>query len=287
MVALRPTGSAEEELTPGGPLDHERYVRNIDIEGVGQAGQQKLLDSSVLVVGAGGLGSAALPYLAAAGVGRIGIVDGDVVELTNMQRQVLHVDLGRNKAQSAAERLRALNPDVLVQEFPGMLTPSEARELFSQYDLVLDCTDTFAAKFLISDAAREADVPLVWATAVAMQGQCSVFGVPDGHGDKLWLRDLIPEEPPRETYKMATEAGVLGAMVGQMGTLQATEAIKLLIGLGEPLVGRIAVLDARAGRWHELPLRRAKHDEGAAAPSAPLPQKPHTQEAGPEDNGPH
>lgn len=233
--------------------------------GLGTSGQRTLLTSSVLVVGAGGLGSAALPYLAGAGVGRIGIVDGDRVELTNMQRQVLHVDLGRNKAESAAERLRALNPEIVVEEFPEFLTLPRAVDLFGQYDLVLDCTDTFGAKFLISDAAEVADVPLVWATAVAMQGQCSIFGVADSEGSKLFLRDLIPVEPPRETYQMATEVGVLGAMVGQIGALQATEAIKLLTGLGEPLVGRVMVLDALSSNWHILPLRKAPTAGGAAS----------------------
>lgn len=234
----------------------ERYARNISVAGIGVAGQRRLLDSSVLVVGAGGLGSAALPYLAGAGIGRIGIVDGDVVELVNMQRQVIHVELGRNKAQSAAERVRALNPEVVVEVFPEFLTLPRAVELFAKYDLILDCTDTFGAKFLVSEAAQSAGVPLVWATAVGMQGQCSIFGVPDSYGNKLFLRDLVPQEPPRDTYQMATEIGVLGAMVGQIGALQATEAVKLLTGIGEPLVGRVMVLDAGQAQWHMLPLRK-------------------------------
>ncbi|MGJ6980506.1 HesA/MoeB/ThiF family protein [Aestuariimicrobium soli] len=240
------------------PEQQERYVRNTSVVGLGEAGQLRLLASSVLVIGAGGLGSAALPYLAAAGVGRIGIVDGDVVELKNMQRQVLHTELGRNKADSAAERLQLLNPDVTVEVVPDYLTADEAPELFRGYDLVMDCCDTFAAKFLISDACREAGRPLVWATAVGMQGQCSVFGVPDAHGDRLWLRDLIPVEPDPDDYPRATEIGVLGAMVGQVGSLQATEAVKLLAGFGEPLVGRVMVLDALRGRWSVLPLRAAR-----------------------------
>ncbi len=234
-----------------------RYARNISLDGVGEKGQEKLLSSSILVIGAGGLGSAALPYLAGAGVGKIGIVDGDDVELTNMQRQVLHTDIGRNKAESAAERVLALNPELTVVTYPYMLTAEDARELFQQYDLVLDCTDTFAAKFLLSDASEATGVPLVWATAVGMQGQCSVFGVPDQYGEPLYLRDLIPEEPPRHTYQMATEMGVLGAMVGQIGALQATEALKLLLGMGSPLVGQVMVLDALEPSWSLLPLRTA------------------------------
>ena len=236
----------------------QRYVRNIDIVGMGVAGQERLLASSVLVIGAGGLGSAALPYLAAAGVGRIAIVDGDHVELKNMQRQVLHTELGRNKAESGAERLRALNPDVTVEVISEYLTAERARELFVGYDLVLDCTDTFGAKFMLSDAAEAVGARLIWASAVGMQGQCSVFGVPDAHGDRLYLRDLIPVEPADGDYPKATDIGVLGAMVGQVGAMQATEAIKLLAGVGRGLVGRVALLDAAAGRWAELPLRRAR-----------------------------
>ena len=250
MVAVPVTGLSAEQ--------RERYVRNLDIVGMGEAGQLRLLASSVLVIGAGGLGSAALPYLAAAGVGRIGVVDGDAVELKNMQRQVLHTDIGRNKAESGGERLRALNPDVAVEVFPEYLTPERARELFAGYDLVLDCTDTFGAKFMLSDAAEAVGARLVWASAVGMQGQCSVFGVPDADGNRLYLRDLIPDEPADGHYPKATDIGVLGAMVGQIGALEAVEAIKLLAGFGTPLVGRVAVLDARTSRWSELPLRRAR-----------------------------
>ena len=233
-----------------------RYRRNIDVVGMGERGQERLLASSVAVVGAGGLGSAALPYLAAAGIGRIVVVDGDVVELGNMQRQVMHTELGRNKADSGRQRLLALNPDVTVEAVPEYLTADRARDLFAEADLVLDCTDSFAAKFLISDASEAVGAPLVWASAVGMQGQCSVFGLPDQAGDRLYLRDLIPQEPRAGEYPQATGIGVLGAMVGQIGTLQATEAIKVLAGFGQPLIGRVAVLDAASWRWSELPLRK-------------------------------
>lgn len=243
-------------ITALSPGEQVRYERNIDVPGMGEVGQSRLLASSILVIGAGGLGSAALPYLAAAGVGRITVVDGDVVEESNLQRQVLHTELGRNKAESAAERLRALNPHIEVVASGEFLTAEQAVTLFADYDLILDCTDTFEAKFLIADAAVAADKPLVWASAVGMQGQCSVFGIPDADGNKLTLRDLIPEEPA--SYPKATEIGVLGAMVGQIGTLQATEAIKLLAGFGEPLVGRVFILDAASGRWDLIPLRHAQ-----------------------------
>jgi molybdopterin/thiamine biosynthesis adenylyltransferase len=241
---------------PLSPAQRQRYRRNIDVVGLGEAGQERLLGSQVLVIGAGGLGSAALPYLAAAGVGRIDIVDGDVVELSNMQRQVLHTDLGRNKAESAAERLRLLNPEVRVRPLTHFLDRARAEELFPDYDLVLDCTDNFGAKFMISDAAAAVGSALVWASAVGMQGQCSVFGVPDDAGTRLYLRDLIVTEPDVGDYPLATDIGVLGAMVGQIGALQATEAIKLLAGFGTSLVGRVLVLDAARARWSELPLRR-------------------------------
>jgi len=240
------------------PAQVQRYQRNIDVAGIGVEGQERLLGSSVLVIGAGGLGSAALPYLAAAGVGRIGIIDGDAVELTNMQRQVLHTDLGRNKAESAAERLGLLNPDVQVEIDTTYLTRARAKALFPRYDLVLDCTDTFDAKFMIADAAAAVDAPLVWASAVGMQGQCSVFGVPDADGIRLTLRDVIASEPSPQDYPRAVNVGVLGAMVGQIGALQATEALKILAGFGEPLVGRVMVLDAARGRWSVLPLRAAR-----------------------------
>lgn len=238
-------------------LQRVRYRRNIDVLGMGESGQERLLASTVAVVGAGGLGSAALPYLAAAGVGSITIIDGDVVELGNMQRQVLHSQLGRNKAESAAERLRQLNPDIRVDCLPEFLTAARAETLFVQADLVLDCTDSFGAKFLISDAAQRVGARLVWAAAVGMQGQCSVFGVRGADGTVLYLRDLIPTEPDVGDYPMATDIGVLGAMVGQVGALQATEAIKVLAGFGDPLVGRVLVLDAAQARWAEVPLRVA------------------------------
>lgn len=236
----------------------ERYRRNIDVPGLGETGQERLLASRVLVVGAGGLGSAALPYLVAAGVGNIGIVDGDVVELINLQRQVLHREIGRNKAESAVAQLSGLNPDVTLTAFPKYLDFDRAVELFADYDLILDCVDRFGAKFMISDAAQAAGKPLVWATAVSMQGQCSVFGVEDEHGDKLYLRDLHPDEPAAGSHPQADAVGILGANVAQAGTLQAGEAIKLLAGFGKLLVGKVWVLDSRNNRYSVLPLRKAK-----------------------------
>ncbi len=234
----------------------QRYRRNLDVIGLGEAGQRKLREARVLVVGAGGLGSPVLSYLTAAGVGTIGIADGDVVEVMNLQRQVIHTQgwVGRNKAESAAARLAELNSDVTVEVFPDMVTAQSAPELFARYDLVLDCCDTFGAKFMVSDAAVRARRRLIWGAAVGMQGQVSIFGVPDDHGRTWSLRDLFPAEPPPEAYPRAVAVGVLGAMVGQVGSLMATEAIKLIAGFGRPLVGRLWIMDAAAGRWDVVAL---------------------------------
>lgn len=235
----------------------DRYRRNIDIPGLGEAGQSKLLTARVLVVGAGGLGSAALPYLAAAGVGQITVADGDVVEEMNLQRQVLHSEIGENKATSAAARLTALNPNIEIIAISEMLDAKSAPKLMAEHDIVVDCCDSFGAKYLLSDAAQATATPLVWAAAVSMQGQCSVFGVPTSSGNPLWLRDLFPVEPDPELYPLAKNVGVLGAMVGQLGALEACETIKLITGLGEPLVGRVMILDAAAGRWDVVEVENA------------------------------
>lgn len=245
LAALGPELTAEQVV---------RYRRNIDVVGLGEEGQRRLLGARVLVIGAGGLGSAVLPYLAAAGVGVIGVADGDVVEVANLQRQVLHdtAGVGVNKALSAAARLTALNPDVEVRAFPEMMTGAVMATLARDYDLVMDCCDTFAAKLMLADATARAAVPIVWGAAVGMQGQVSVFGLPGRDGRVLGLRDLFAEEPSPGSYPLATEVGVLGAMVGQVGSVMATEAIKLLAGFGDPLVGRLLILDAARGRWDVL-----------------------------------
>ena len=249
------TSTASGSLTAA---QRERYRRNIDVVGLGEAGQRRLLDATVLVVGAGGLGSPVITYLAAAGVGRLVIADGDVVETANLQRQVIHSGglIGVNKAVSAAARVADLNPDVHVHVVPEMATVESLARLLSTVDLAVDCCDTYAAKFMVSDACASAGAPLVWGTAVGMQGQVSVFGVPtDDDGPAVWLRDLFPHEPEPGSYPLATEIGVLGAMVSQVGSVMATEAIKLLAGFGRPLVGRLLLIDAAAGRWDLLPVR--------------------------------
>lgn len=250
-MTLPPLAALSPELTAD---QRVRYRRNIDVVGLGEDGQRRLLGARVLVIGAGGLGSAVLPYLAAAGVGLIGIADGDVVEVANLQRQVLHdtPGVGTNKAVSAAARLTALNPDVSVRVFPQMMTAAAVEDLAPGYDVVLDCCDTFAAKLMLADATERAGVPIVWGAAVGMQGQVSVFGLPGEDRRVLRLRHLFAEEPSPGSYPLAVEIGVLGAMVGQVGSLMATETIKLLAGFGESLVGRLWILDAARGRWDVL-----------------------------------
>lgn len=253
---LRPSSP----VSPDGPgsAPDLRYRRNIDVPGLGEVGQARLRAARVLVVGAGGLGSPVLVYLAAAGIGTLGIADGDVVEVSNLQRQVIHPEaaVGTNKAASAARRLADLNSEVAFEVIEEMVRAETAVGLFARYDLVLDCCDTFAAKLMLADAAQAAGVPLVWGSAVSMQGQVSVFGVPDETGRRWTLRDLVPVEPERGTYPLAVDVGVLGAMVGQVGSVMATEAIKLLAGFGQPLAGRVLILDAAAGRWDVVALGR-------------------------------
>lgn len=248
------TTDAPDSLTAA---QQERYRRNIDVVGLGEAGQLRLLRATVLVVGAGGLGSPVITYLAAAGVGRLVIADGDVVETANLQRQVIHSGdlVGVNKAVSAAARVAELNPDVEVQVVPQMVTADSLAQLVPTVDLTVDCCDTYAAKFMVSDSCAAAGAPLVWGTAVGMQGQVSVFGVATDEGRAVWLRDLFPAEPEPGSYPLATEIGVLGAMVSQVGSVMATEAIKFLAGFGRPLAGRLLLLDAAAGRWDLLPVR--------------------------------
>ncbi len=224
----------------------DRYARHIILPQVGASGQARLLESSVLVVGAGGLGSPALLYLAAAGVGRLGVADYDRVELTNLHRQILHgtPDVGRTKTESAAERLTAINPEVTLELFPERLESDNALELVSGFDLIVDGSDNFPTRYLLNDAAVLSGVPLVYGAISQFEGQLSVF-----HADRdgtlgPCYRCLFPEPPPPGTVPSCAEAGVFGVLPGIIGSLMASEAIKLLLGIGEPLVGRLLHLDA-------------------------------------------
>lgn len=225
-----------------------RDVRTAAIDGIGEPGMRALHEARVLVVGAGGLGSPALAYLAAAGVGTLGVSDGDVIEPSNLQRQVLHGPsrLGMIKSASAAQTLAYLNPDVTVVPEPHV-TAETGPGMFSRYDLVIDATDSFASKYLIDDVGAAAGATRVWGTIVGLTYQVSVFDA------GIRLRDLYPVEPAAGTTPASTEVGVLGAAVGQAGSCLATEAIKLITGVGEPLRGRVLIADTRAGRWDVVP----------------------------------
>lgn len=226
------------------PDQLERYKRHLLLDGVGVEGQAKLLGASVLLIGAGGLGAPAALYLAAAGVGRIGLVDFDRVDASNLQRQVLYTtaDVGAPKVEAAAARMTALNPDVDVRQHPAKLDASNAREILADYDVVLDGTDTFPSRYLTSDLCVWLKKPLVYGSVMRFEGQVSVFDA--RHGP--CYRCLFPEPPPPELAPNCAEAGVLGVLPGVIGLLQATEVLKLLLGAGEPLIGRLLVYDALA-----------------------------------------
>lgn len=242
-----------------------RYSRNILIREIGAEGQETLLASSALVVGAGGLGSPALLYLAAAGVGRIGIVDGDRVDPSNLNRQVVHREsaVGRRKVDSAGEALRALRSDLLAEPHGEALTAENALDLFERYDVVLDGSDNFPTKYLCSDASVVSGVPLVHAGVLRFAGQMTT--VVPGRGP--CLRCLIPEVPPRRDAPTCSEAGILGAAAGVLGSWQAVEAIKILTGAGEPLAGRLLTVDTLSGTASVV--RFAPDPECPACGSAP------------------
>jgi adenylyltransferase/sulfurtransferase len=230
-----------------------RYSRHLLVPEVGLAGQERLARARVLVVGAGGLGSPVLQYLAAAGVGRLGIVDDDDVDLTNLQRQVIfdQTDIGRSKALAAADRVRALNAEIAVDAYPVRLDASNARDVVRAYDVVADCTDSFGARYLLSDAARLEGRTDVYASIFRFDGQVSVF-TPDGP----CYRCLFPEPPPEGSVPSCAEGGVLGVLAGIVGTLQAAEVLKVLLGIGSPLVGRLLLVDALGAHTREIAFAR-------------------------------
>jgi len=219
----------------------ERYARHLALPEVGPEGQRLLTDASILVVGAGGLGSPALLYLAAAGIGRIGIIDDDSVSLSNLQRQVLHgtTDIGEAKVVSAARRLGDLNPEITVEAHEKRLGVGNALELIGSYDLVIDGSDNFATRYLIGDACEILGKPWVFGSIHRFEGQVTTFNLDGGPN----YRDLFPKAPPAELAPNCAEAGVLGVLPGIVGSIQATEAIKIILGVGEPLSGRLLVID--------------------------------------------
>jgi len=257
-------------VEPAGELTRDevaRYSRHLIIPDVGAVGQQRLKNARVLVIGAGGLGAPTLLYLAAAGVGTLGIVDDDVVEESNLQRQVIHgvSDIGRAKAESARDSIAEVNPLVRVQLHQVRLGPANAVELFSQYDLILDGTDNFATRYLVNDAAALAHKPYVWGSIFRFEGQVSVFWEdapdgPDGAKQGLNYRDLYPEPPPPGLVPSCAEGGVLGVLCASIGSVMGTEAIKLITGIGEPLLGRLMIYDALAMSYRTIAIRK---DPGA------------------------
>ena len=235
----------------------QRYSRHLLIPEVGAECQAQLLSSKALFIGAGGLGSPALLYLAAAGVGTIGIVDFDVVDLSNLQRQIVHTNdrVGRKKVESAAETVRALNPDVKVVPHEEMLTADNVERLIAGYDVILDGTDTFETRYILNDAAVKAGITVVHASVFRFEGQLTVFKPYDGP----CYRCLYPTPPPPELAPGCSVAGVLGVVPGTMGLLQATEAIKVLLDIGDSLSGRLLIYDALDASFSELQLRRDPH----------------------------
>jgi adenylyltransferase/sulfurtransferase len=233
-----------------------RYSRHILLQDVGGIGQAKLKAARVLVVGAGGLGSPLALYLTAAGVGTIGIVDHDLLELSNLPRQIAHTTdrIGMPKAQSAAITARAINPEVTIESYAVRLDADNVFDLLERYDIVCDGTDNFATRFLLADACVLARRTLVSAAVLRFEGQLSVFK-PHLHEGGPCYRCLYPEAPPEGTVPSCSEAGVLGAVTGVMGTLQATEALKEMLGVGESLSGKLLIWDALATRFRTVRLR--------------------------------
>jgi len=231
-----------------------RYARHLIIPDVGIDGQKRLKAARVLLVGAGGLGSPLALYLAAAGVGHIGIVDFDVVDVTNLQRQILHgtKDIGRAKVASARERIADINPFVELTTYETALTSQNALGIIEKYDLVVDGTDNFPARYLVNDACVMLGKPNVYGSVFRFEGQASVFSTKDGP----CYRCLFPEPPPPGTVPSCAEAGVLGVLPGLIGTIQATEAIKLILGIGEPLVGRLLLVDALGAQFRTVKVRK-------------------------------
>ena len=231
----------------------QRYSRQIMLPQLGLAGQRRIRDARVLVVGAGGLGSPALLYLAAAGVGTIGIVDDDVVDASNLQRQVIHgtSDVGRPKVESAAERVRDINPAVQVHLYPTRLDSGNALEILAGYDVVLDGTDNFPTRYLVSDATEVLGIPCVWGAIFQFAGQLAVFDARTGPT----YRDVFPLPPAPGTVPSCAQGGVVGVLPGLIGTAMAGEAIKVVSGIGRTLLGRLAVFDALDFTWRELTIR--------------------------------
>lgn len=239
------------ELTP---RERQRYSRHLLLPEVGEEGQRRLKGARVLCVGAGGLGSPAALYLAAAGVGTLGLVDFDVVDFSNLQRQIIHgtADVGTSKLESAQARIEALNPEVRVETFEAHFSKANGKMLVEAFDVIVDGTDNFPARYLVNDACVLYGKPNAWGSIFRFEGQAAVFAARGGP----CYRCLHPDPPPAGLVPSCAEAGVLGVLPGIIGTIQATEAIKLILGIGDPLVGRLLVYDALKMRFRELKLQK-------------------------------
>ncbi|MFE3458864.1 adenylyltransferase/sulfurtransferase MoeZ [Nocardiopsis aegyptia] len=250
-MSLPPLVEPADELTVD---EVRRYSRHLIIPDVGMDGQKRLKNAKVLVVGAGGLGSPALLYLAAAGVGTLGIIDFDVVDESNLQRQIIHgqSDVGRPKAESARDSIKEVNPNTNVILHQDRLESDNALEIFADYDLILDGTDNFATRYLVNDAAVLLNKPYVWGSIYRFDGQVSVFW--NEYGPQY--RDLYPEPPPPGMVPSCAEGGVLGVLCASIGSVMVNEAIKLITGIGDPLVGRLLIFDALEMTWREVKVRK-------------------------------
>src|SRR5437763_2191478 len=252
------TAAPAPPAPPRGPAltndEYKRYSRHLIMPEVGLDGQLKLKAAKVLCIGAGGLGSPAAMYLAAAGVGRLGLVDFDVVDFSNLQRQILHgtPDVGRPKLASAKDRLHALNPEIQIDTYETALSSQNALKLFEPYDVIVDGTDNFPTRYLVNDACVLLGKPNAYGSIFRFEGQASVFGAKDGP----CYRCLYPEPPPPGLVPSCAEGGVLGVLPGVIGCIQAAETIKLIIGAGEPLIGRFLIFDALRMKFRELKLKK-------------------------------
>lgn len=251
------------EPVPLSTEELERYARHIVLPEIGGSGQQKLKRARVLVIGAGGLGAPLLQYLAAAGVGTIGIVDDDTVSLSNLQRQIIHDTsaIGISKTESASDAIKRLNPHVRVETHVTRLDAGNARRLVAEFDVVVDGSDNFETRYVVADACEAELRPLVHAAVGRFDGSLTVLkpfeNDPRGQPNPSY-RDLFPEAPPEGLVPSCAEAGIVGALTGVMGTLQAMEVIKLITGIGEPLVGRLLLYDALAARFDTVRYKRRK-----------------------------
>ena len=250
-------GTAPGSASPLPALSNDevkRYSRHLIMPEVGVDGQRRLKAGKVLCIGAGGLGSPAAMYLAAAGLGTLGIVDFDVVDMSNLQRQILHgtPDVGRSKLASARDRLEAINPEIVIETYETALTSQNALKLFEPYDVIIDGTDNFPTRYLVNDACVLLNKPNAYGSIFRFEGQASVFATKEGP----CYRCLYPEPPPPGLVPSCAEGGVLGVLPGMIGVMQATEAIKLILGVGEPLIGRFLIYDALRMKFRELKLRK-------------------------------